>query len=116
MLKFYSYNNCSSCRKARKWLEANRIPFDKIAIREHPPTLKELEQVHRAKGNIKQLFNTSGMDYRQMGMKDTLPTLTNPAALDLLANNGNLIKRPFVVGDDISLVGFKEAEWQQQLA
>lgn len=91
------------------------MDFEEIAIREQPPTLAELEQAHQAKGNLKPLFNSSGMDYRELNMKEKLPTLTDQEALELLAGNGNLIKRPFVIGPDISLVGFKENEWSEQL-
>ena len=111
MIRFYAYKGCDSCRRARKWLQTHEIDFDEIAIREQPPSLKELQQALKAKGQIKALFNTSGVDYRQMELKDKLPTLSEAEALKLLAANGNLVKRPFVIGCDLSLVGFKETEW-----
>jgi len=111
MIRFYAYKGCDSCRRARKWLQAHEIDFNEIAIREQAPSVEELQQALKAKGQIKALFNTSGVDYRQMGMKDKLPTLSEGKTLELLAANGNLVKRPFVIGCDLSLVGFKEAEW-----
>jgi arsenate reductase len=111
MIRFYAYKGCDSCRRARKWLQTHEIDFAEIAIREQPPSLEELQQALKAKGQIKALFNTSGVDYRQMGLKDKLATLSEAAALKLLAANGNLVKRPFVIGSDLSLVGFKEPEW-----
>jgi len=111
MIRFYAYKGCDTCRRARKWLQANAIDFEEIAIREQPPTLEELQRMLEAKGSLKPLFNTSGMDYRKMNLKDKLPTLSQNEALELLSNNGNLIKRPFLIGNGINLVGFKEDEW-----
>ncbi len=113
MLRFYAYKGCDGCRKARRWLQLNHISFEEIAIREHPPTLPELEQALQAKGGVKPLFNTSGVDYRQSGMKDKLPRLTSAEALTCLSGNGNLVKRPFLIdsAERICLVGFKENEW-----
>lgn len=115
MLRFYAYKGCDSCRKARKWLLAHDVEFVEIAIRETPPSLAELQQALDAHGSIRPLFNTSGMDYRQLGMKDKLPTMSDAEALSMLADNGNLIKRPFVIGDDVSLVGFKEPLWSETI-
>jgi len=111
MIRFYAYKGCDSCRRARKWLQTHEIDFNEIAIREQPPSLEELQQALKAKGQTKALFNTSGLDYRQMGLKDKLPTLSDDQALELLATHGNLVKRPFVISRDLSLVGFKETEW-----
>lgn len=111
MIRFYAYKGCDTCRRARKWLLAHEIDFEEIAIREQPPSIKELKQALQTKGALKQLFNTSGVDYRQMGLKDLLPTLSQEEALELLAKNGNLVKRPFVIHQNFSLVGFKESEW-----
>jgi len=116
MIRFYAYKGCDSCRRARKWLQAHEIDFDEIAIREQPPSIEELQQALKAKGQLKTLFNTSGVDYRQMGMKNKLPSLSEGEALELLASNGNLVKRPFMTGCDLSLVGFKETEWQETFA
>ncbi|MES2476672.1 MAG: arsenate reductase family protein [Verrucomicrobiota bacterium] len=116
MLTVYAYQNCSTCRNALKWLTARAIPHQVKAIRETPPSVAELRSALQANdGDLRKLFNTSGTDYRALGLKDSLPTLTEAEALALLHENGNLVKRPFVIGDAISLVGFKEAEWDQAL-
>lgn len=115
MLRFYAYKGCDSCRKGRKWLQAHDVEFVEIAIRETPPSLHELQRALEAHSSIRPLFNTSGMDYRQLGMKDKLPTMSDTEALSMLADNGNLIKRPFVIGDDVSLIGFKEIVWRETL-
>jgi arsenate reductase (glutaredoxin) len=115
MLQVYAYKSCSSCRSATKWLQAKGITFEEKAIRETPPTQAELRHVLKLKSGS--LFNTSGTDYRELGIKDKLPTASVDEALAWLAANGNLIKRPFVVDiqQDIGLVGFKESEWQSLL-
>ena len=114
MYRFYAYKGCDGCRKARKWLNEHDIAFEEIAIRETPPSLDELTQASNAH-RLKRLFNTSGMDYRKLGMKDKLPTMSESEALDLLSQNGNLIKRPFLIGPKLSLVGFKEDVWKDTL-
>lgn len=114
MLKLYAYQGCSTCRAAVKWLRRHDIPFDEIAIRETPPPVSELRAMLEASGgNLRSLFNTSGQDYRALGLKDKLSALTTDAALDLLAGNGNLIRRPFAIDTNrgIRLTGFKEPEW-----
>ncbi len=114
-LKIYHYANCSTCKKALKFLESNSIEFSAIPIREKPPTKTELKDVLKAyDGEIRKLFNTSGMDYRELGMKEKLPSMSEKEAIDLLASRGNLVKRPFVVSKDAKLVGFKEDVWKQQ--
>ncbi len=117
MLRFYAYKGCDGCRKARKWLQANDILFEEIAIREQPPSIVELKLALEILGNIKLLFNTSGVDYRQVGMKDKLPTLTESEALTYLAETGNLVKRPFLIDTSsrVCLAGFKEAVWSETL-
>ena len=112
MIKLYTYKNCGSCKKALKWLQQEGIEYQELPIRETPPSRDELQQMLKSKGAIKLLFNTSGMDYRQLGMKDKLPTMTDAEAIALLASNGNLIKRPFVLSDKGNTVGFKEPDWQ----
>jgi arsenate reductase (glutaredoxin) len=114
MLKVYAYKGCSTCRNAVKWLTARQLPFAEIAIREQPPTPAELAQVlHQRGGEIRALFNTSGLDYRTEAWKDKLPQLAEADALAALAANGNLIKRPLIIDTErgIALNGFKEAEW-----
>ena len=111
-VKIYEYKGCSTCRKALKWLEAKGIAFERIAIRESPPSKAELKRMLKAyDGNLRALFNTSGGDYRAMNMKEKLPSLSKTEAIDLLAGNGNLVKRPFMMTKDDGVVGFNEAEW-----
>jgi arsenate reductase len=114
MLKLYAYAGCSTCRNAIKWLNAQKIPLQEMAIRETPPVMKELKAVLTAhEGDLRRLFNVSGMDYRAMGLKDKLPSMAQGDALKLLSENGNLVKRPFAIdeAEGIYLVGFKESEW-----
>ena len=97
-MKVYAYKNCDTCRKAKKFLEAEGIDFELIPIREQPPTKSELKTMLACyKGNIRKLFNTSGGDYKSMNMKEKLPGMSNREAIDLLSKNGNLIKRPFAI-------------------
>lgn len=112
-MKVYAYKNCDTCRKAIKWLNLHGIDYEEIAIREHPPTVVELRQVLVSIGDLKRLFNTAGGDYRALGMKERLPAMTEEEALELLSRTGNLVKRPFVVGEGIGLAGFKEPEWRE---
>ncbi|MFM2199350.1 MAG: hypothetical protein RLZZ505_2782 [Verrucomicrobiota bacterium] len=106
-MKIYTLKTCDTCRKAVKWLRDNNTPFEEIAIRENPPTLPELRIALRsAGGDIRRLFNTSGQDYRSLHLKDSLPTMPESEALTLLASNGNLIKRPFLVSGEIAVAGF----------
>lgn len=118
MLKVYHYEKCSTCRNALKWLDARGIGYDAIPIRETPPTADELRAALRATGKpLKSVVNTSGMDYRALGLKDRLPSMTDDAALDLLATNGMLVKRPFAldVEHGIYLNGFREKDWTEAL-
>ena len=116
MLTVYAYQKCSTCRDALKWLTSRGIPHQVKAIRETPPTVEELKTVLAGTGgDLRKLFNTSGVDYRELGMKDKLPAMSEAEALKLLSTHGNLVKRPFVLGDGKTLVGFKEAEWVKAL-
>jgi len=116
MLIVYAYQNCSTCRDALKWLNKNGIPHEVKAIRETPPSSVELATALKLLGgDLRKLFNTSGMDYRALGLKDHLPTMSEQQAIDLLSKNGNLVKRPFLIGKDTALVGFKEAVWEKAL-
>jgi len=113
MLKVYTYSKCSTCRKAVKFLRDHKIEFKEVPIRETPPSLAELQQALKSKdGKVRALFNTSGNDYRALGLGTKLPAMTDTEALNLLAGNGNLVKRPFAVGKDVSLVGFDEGAWK----
>lgn len=112
----YAYKNCDTCRKALKWLRENRIDHETKAIRETPPTKDELKAALAANGgDLRKLFNTSGGDYRELGLKDRLPTMSEAEALDLLSKNGNLVKRPFLIGKDVALTGFSESVWSEAL-
>jgi len=115
-LKVYTYDKCSTCRKALEFLERRRVVFTEIPIRETPPTKAEIQRMLAVQdGNLRRLFNTSGMDYRRLGIKDRLADMTAREAVDLLASNGNLIKRPFAIAESFGMVGFKESEWQERL-
>ena len=117
-LTVYTYANCDSCRRAVKWLRAEGLEFVEKPIRETPPSLAELKAMLAAQGGeLRKLFNTSGLDYRAQGLGAKLPTMTEAAALTLLAGNGNLVKRPFLwrPPDGVGLVGFDEARWRAAL-
>lgn len=112
-MKFYQYPKCSTCVKARKFLESNSMEVETINIAEQAPSVDELAAMLASyDGNIKKLFNTSGMQYRDLNMKERLPTMAEDEALELLANNGMLVKRPFLLRKDKQgIVGFKETDW-----
>ena len=116
MTKLYAYKGCDGCKKAMRWLKANDISFEEIAIRETPPSIDELKTMlgHQG-GGLKKLFNISGQDYRKMGLKGTLPSMSEDDALKLLSENGNLVKRPFLLSESVGLVGFKEDIWRAAL-
>lgn len=116
-LTVYTLSNCDTCRKAVKWLHAHQVPFTERAIRETPPSPAELRTMLASYGGARgKLFNTSGRDYRDQKLGEKLPSLTDDAALALLAANGNLVKRPFVVGAGVALVGFDETAWTTALS
>ncbi len=115
-LRVYTYKNCGTCRNAVKFLNARGVDFTEVPIREQPPTLRELERMlGYYDGEIRKLFNTSGQDYKAMNMKERLPKLSTAEALALLAKNGNLVKRPFLLTAKFGLVGFNEADWSALL-
>ena len=110
---FICYPKCSTCRKAKTWLEDHNISYELRDIKEENPTAQELSDWQKKSGlPMKKFFNTSGMLYREMGLKDKLKTMTDQEMLDLLATDGMLVKRPILVTYDAVLVGFKEAEYQ----
>ena len=112
MLTIYTYSSCATCRRALKWLRAQELPFVERPIRETPPSLPELRRMLAAyAGDRRCLFNVSGRDYRELGLAGRLPALGEGEALALLAGNGNLIKRPFLLGPKAALVGFDESTW-----
>lgn len=110
--RVYEYENCSTCRQALKFLDARKIAYERVAIVETPPTVKELETMLGYAGDLKRLFNTSGVLYREMGIGAKLKTMSPKDALALLAKHGKLVKRPFVLLPGRGLLGFKEEEWK----
>lgn len=111
-LRVYAYAGCETCRKALKLLAERGIAHEVVPIREQPPTVAELRaMLAHVGGDLRKLFNTSGQDYKALGMKDRLPTMTEDEALALLASRGNLVKRPFVLAKTAGAVGFKPDEW-----
>jgi arsenate reductase len=115
-LRVYTLAQCSTCKEATKWLRAHQIEFEERAIRETPPTLTELRAMLAAQhGQIGKLFNSSGIEYRALKMAEKLPAMAEAEKLTLLAGNGSLVKRPFVVGDGVGLVGWDEAKWAAAL-
>lgn len=116
MLKFICYPKCTTCQRARKWLEENEVAYDLRDIKEESPTAEELERWYRMSGlPLRKFFNTSGLLYKSMELKTKLPTMTEAEMLALLATDGMLVKRPLVIGDDFVLLGFREAEWEEKL-
>lgn len=114
--KAYIYLKCGTCRKALTFLKTHKVEVEEIPIRETPPSLAELKSMLAAyDGNIRKLFNTSGLDYKALGLSAKLPAMSESDALKLLAGNGNLIKRPFLIGEGVRLVGFDETAWKQAL-
>ena len=113
---FICYPKCTTCAKARKWLEENGIDFEERDIKEDKPARKELVKWHKQSGlPLRRFFNTSGMLYRELQLKDKLPGMTEDEMFDLLATDGTLVKRPLAIAGDKVLVGFKQAEWEDAL-
>lgn len=113
---FVEYPKCTTCRKARKWLAANGIAFQSRHIKEENPSMDELRSWHARSGlPLKKFFNTSGLLYKELGLKDKLPGMDEEEQLALLASDGMLVKRPILAGDGFVLVGFREAEWSTAL-
>lgn len=109
---FIEYPRCTTCKKAKKWLEENNITFQQRDIVENKPSKDELKKWYEKSGlPIKKFFNTSGVLYKEMGLKDKLSDMTEDEQLTLLSTDGKLVKRPIVVNEDFILVGFKEDEW-----
>ena len=116
MLKFICYPKCTTCQKARMWLDDNKIEYEFRDIKLDNPTLDELKEWQKKSGlPLKKLFNTSGLLYKSLDLKNKLPTMTEDEMLALLASDGMLVKRPLLIGDGFVLVGFKEAEWSAAL-
>ena len=113
---FIQYPPCSTCQKAKKWLDEHNISYTDRHIKEDKPSYEELKLWYEQSGlPLKKFFNTSGLLYKSLNLKDKLPTMTDEEQLQLLSTDGMLVKRPIVVTEDAVLVGFKEAQWQQLL-
>ncbi|MCM3714498.1 arsenate reductase family protein [Halalkalibacter oceani] len=113
-ISFYHYPKCGTCRKAKKWLDEHGIAVKDIHIVDHPPTKNELETMWKKSGlELKKFFNTSGQKYRELGLKDKLAGMSEDEALELLASDGMLIKRPLTTDGENVTVGFKEEQFEQ---
>ena len=116
MIKFICYPKCTTCQKAKKSLDDNKIEYEIRDIKEDNPTFDELTEWYKMSGiPLKKFFNTSGLLYKSMELKDKLPTMSEEDRLKLLATDGMLVKRPLVIGKDFVLIGFKESEWEEKL-
>lgn len=116
MIKLIWYPKCTTCQKAKKWLDDNQVEYAPRDIKLEQPTYEELKQWHSESGlPLKKFFNTSGLLYRSMDLKNKLPTMTEDEMLQLLATDGMLVKRPLLVGDDFVLTGFKETDWNSRI-
>ena len=116
MIEFICYPKCTTCQKAKKWLDDNKIEYELRDIKADNPNFEELSGWYKMSGlPLKKFFNTSGLLYKSMELKDKLPTMSDEEQLKLLATDGMLVKRPLVIGKDFVLVGFKESEWSEKL-
>ena len=113
---FVGYPKCSTSNKAQAWLDANNIPYQFRHIKENNPTAQELKEWHEKSGlELKRFFNTSGLLYKEMKLKDKIPSMSDEEKYELLSSDGMLVKRPILIGDGFVLVGFKEAQWEETL-
>ena len=116
MILFVEYPKCTTCQKAKKWLDENKVEYEDRHIVEHRPNYEELKQWHlKSKLPLKKFFNTSGMLYKEMNLKDKLADMSEEEQYKLLATDGMLVKRPILVGEDFVLTGFKEEAWKSAL-
>ena len=116
-LTFYWYPKCGTCRNAKKWLDAHHLSYEEVHIVEHPPSREQLQEIFQKSGlELKKFFNTSGMKYRELGIKDKMKTATEDELLDLLVSDGMLIKRPIITDGERVTVGFKEEEFEKTWA
>lgn len=116
MIRVYCHSRCSTCKKALEWLDENGIDYDLKDIKTENPDEDALREYYRKSGlPLKRFFNTSGMQYRELGLAKKLPEMSEDEQLALLAADGMLVKRPLLIGDDFVLTGFKEAEWQEKI-
>lgn len=115
-MTFICYPKCTTCQKARKWLDENQIAYELRDIKTENPSYEELAAWYKLSGlPLRKFFNTSGLLYKSMALKDKLPNMSEEEMLRLLATDGMLVKRPLLIGDDYVLVGFKEAEWESKI-
>ncbi len=113
---FVEYPKCSTCQKAKKWLDENELAYTDRHIKEENPTAEELKEWHKKSGlPLKKFFNTSGLLYKEMNLKDKIPAMTEEEQYQLLSTDGMLVKRPIIVDNDTILVGFKEETWKKAL-
>ena len=116
MLEFICYPKCTTCQKAQKWLDGNEIKYTVRNIKEDNPTYDELKEWYGKSGlQLKKFFNTSGLLYKSMALKDKLPAMSDEEKIKLLSTDGMLVKRPLLIGEDFILIGFKEKEWADKL-
>ncbi|MEE0856593.1 MAG: arsenate reductase family protein [Ruminococcus sp.] len=116
MLIFIEYPKCTTCKKAKAWLDEAGIEYTDRNIKDENPTIDELREWYAKSGlPLKRFFNTSGMLYKQMSLKDKLPQMSEEEQLELLSTDGMLVKRPIIINDDTILVGFRQDEWEQKL-
>lgn len=116
MIKFICYPKCTTCQRAKKWLDDNNIKYELRDIKLDNPTLEELTEWYKKSGlQIKKFFNTSGLLYKSLDLKNRLPEMTEEEMLKLLSTDGMLVKRPLLISDDFVLVGFKEVEWTKNI-
>ena len=116
MIKFICYPKCTTCQRAKKWLDDNKIEYELRDIKLDNPSFEELTEWYNKSGlPIKKFFNTSGLLYKSLDLKNKLPQMTEEEMLKLLATDGMLVKRPLLIGDDFVLVGFREVEWDNNL-
>ena len=116
MMLFVQYPPCSTCQKAKRWLDEHGFTYEDRHIKLNKPSYEELKAWYAMSGlPLKKFFNTSGLVYKSLGLKDKLPTMTEEEQLRLLATDGMLVKRPLVIGDDFVLTGFREKEWEEKM-
>ena len=116
MMLFLCYATCSTCQKAKRWLDANGISVETRDIKANNPSVEELRMWYQMSGlPLKKFFNTSGLQYRALNLKERLPDMSEEEQLALLATDGMLVKRPLLIGENVILTGFRQAEWEERL-
>ncbi|MCH5266612.1 MAG: arsenate reductase family protein [Lachnospiraceae bacterium] len=114
---FIEYPKCSTCKKAKAWLDSHGITYTDRHIKEEKPTAAELQEWHEKSGlPLKRFFNTSGMLYKELNLKDKRASMSEAEQYELLATDGMLVKRPLIITEDVVLTGFRESEWEEKLA